>query len=222
MTVTGRAGYLADVPSQTGAFQPVHIIAWCGGWTQTFCAQTRSTEDGSFSLRIASWYLINEGKIYLTTDSYRACPVVSFRPGTAFHIDALQGGPSVTGCALTPQTSLTPMPACTPSLISPLAGALLDNGRTDRADGITWGFEWSECPAVDWYQLHVTHVGAANPYINDWNVFGLGYQHSVNAYISDSNRSNWVWKVRAWLGGRWGEWSESRPFDVEPVNTDQP
>jgi hypothetical protein len=35
-------------------------------------------------------------------------------------------------------------------------------------------------------------------------------------YIIEANRYGWIWRVRAYVGGVWTDWSEERSFNVEP------
>ena len=105
-------------------------------------------------------------------------------------------------------------------LLSPEKGEILDNGRSDRNDAIAWDFDWEDYPDATSYQLFVIREGATNPVINV-NANISSYQHlSEGSYIADQNRSNWTWRVRANVRGEWGDWSETRTFDVEPLNTD--
>jgi len=98
----------------------------------------------------------------------------------------------------------------------------MDNGRTDYLDDILWNFAWKECPGVTLYQLYVIHEGSAHPTI-DVTLSGSPYHYIDSGYyIDDSNRFNWIWKIRASVKGYWGEWSAPVVFDVEPVNTDPP
>ena len=114
-----------------------------------------------------------------------------------------------------------PPVACVPSLIIPDQGMVIDNGRTDKMDDIEWDFAWTECPGAAAYQLYVTSPTAAIPVIDDSRISVTGYHHiGRGSYIADANRFNWTWKVRAMVDGRWGDWSETRTFDVEPVNSD--
>ena len=109
-----------------------------------------------------------------------------------------------------------------PTLITPEEGAVLDNGRTDGQDELVWDFDWSDCQGASHYQLYVIHPGAQNPVINEDALAGSSYHHSCpsGCHIVSQYRFGWTWKVRAKIGGQWGDWSETRTFDVEPVNTD--
>jgi serine/threonine protein kinase len=111
--------------------------------------------------------------------------------------------------------------SCIPQLISPIVGALLDNGRTDNMDSIVWDFDWSDCQNATMYHLYVIKTGAALPVIDINNINNSAYHHVCNqCYIADNNRFDWTWKVRANINGQWGEWSETRSFNVEPTNSD--
>jgi hypothetical protein len=106
-----------------------------------------------------------------------------------------------------------------PDLVSPAAGAVLDNGCSDFSDPIVRDFEWTSVPGADMYHLYVKGKNAISPVI-DADVAGTSYHDEVAAYVIESNRFGWTWKVRAKARGVWGPWSESRLFDVEPLNTD--
>ena len=119
----------------------------------------------------------------------------------------------------TPATG-TPTLSCPPSLVSPSEGVVLDNGRTDSQDDIVWYFDWSDCDGATRYNLYVIGATARVPII-DVTVDISSYDYvNTGAYIIEANRFGWTWNVRALIGGEWGEWSETRGFDVEPVNTD--
>lgn len=42
------------------------------------------------------------------------------------------------------------------------------------------------------------------------------------SFIIEANRFGWMWKVRAKIAAEFSEFSKTRTFDVEPVNTDPP
>jgi len=113
--------------------------------------------------------------------------------------------------------------AC-PSLLSPLDNETLDNGRYDRQDNIVWNFDWSDVPNAAKYHLYVIHNGASIPLIDDDEITeGSSYHYTgAGAYIDSANLLDWTWMVRAYINGAWGEWSEVRTFNVEPLNTDPP
>lgn len=114
-------------------------------------------------------------------------------------------------------------PSC-PLLITPENDEFLDNGRTDRLDDIIWDFDWSGCPGATQYHLYVQHVDIGSiPTIDDDTIVDTTYHHErQGSFITNPNRWYWEWKVRAKVDGQWGEWSETRWFHVEPVDTDPP
>ena len=119
-------------------------------------------------------------------------------------------------------TATRPATICVPSLISPAPGAVLDNGRRDGLDDIVWDFDWSDCPGATAYHLYVIAPGATVPRINNNTITSSAYHHVSGGYTPDADRFNWTWRVRARVGEQWGAWSETRSFDVEPVDTDPP
>jgi heat shock protein HslJ len=113
-------------------------------------------------------------------------------------------------------------PDCAPTLVSPAPGATLDNGRSDRPETREWEFRWSACPAAAAYRLYVIGPTATVPLIDE--VTGdTAYRFvTQTSYTPDRARRGWTWRVRARFNEQWGPWSETRSFDVEPVNTDPP
>ncbi len=110
---------------------------------------------------------------------------------------------------------------CVPELISPAAEDVMDNGRSDSADEIVWDFLWADCPGATEYHLYVIGSTASIPIINAEGIADSSFHHvKSGSYITFANRFGWRWKVRALVDGEWGNWSEERSFDVEPVNTD--
>ena len=112
--------------------------------------------------------------------------------------------------------------SCIPSPISPQPDAVLDNGRIDRDDYIVWDFDWSDCPGATQYHLYVFHIGSQFPVIDRFISSSSYHYECQGCYITEQNRVNWTWKVRAYVNNQWGAWSETRIFSVEPVNTDPP
>ncbi|MCG2815363.1 MAG: hypothetical protein L6425_05465 [Candidatus Aminicenantes bacterium] len=143
-----------------------------------------------------------------------------------FSDDWFTGSPfGIPPSSVTPPTVTKPDPSdIVPLLISPRAGAVLDNGRSDGRDDIVWDFDWSDINGATSYRLYVIGSNALYPVIDrPSNMFDSSYHHvSAGSYIIDENRLNWKWKVRAYANGVWSDWSEERTFDVEPLNTDPP
>jgi hypothetical protein len=109
---------------------------------------------------------------------------------------------------------------CTPYLISPEEGEVLDNGCSNFSDETTWHFDWSDCGRPDNYHLYVINQNAVNPVINRSDLFSSAYTNESSGWIEDEYRFGWRWKVRAKIDGTWGDWSNERTFNVEPLNTD--
>jgi hypothetical protein len=68
----------------------------------------------------------------------------------------------------------------------------------------------------------VKHEYAINIFIDDETLTSCQYTYTERTCIPPGNDLNWTWKVRALAGGKWSPWSETRTFDVEPVDTDAP
>jgi TolB protein len=110
-----------------------------------------------------------------------------------------------------------------PTLLSPVEGAELDNGRTDQLDTIVWDFDWSDVAGSTEYHLYVKGKGARNPVVNRQGLTHSSYHHvRTRSYVTNRYRFGWTWKVRAKTGVQWGEWSPTRSFYVESANTDPP
>jgi hypothetical protein len=118
------------------------------------------------------------------------------------------------------ETNIPVLP-CTITLTTPLAGSILDNGRYDGKDRIIWDFHWSDCPRATEYQLYAIGNLAQNPRI-DVTVSDSSYHSEEGGYIANKNLYGWTWRVRAKVNGEWGLWSETRVFDVEPLDSDSP
>jgi hypothetical protein len=111
---------------------------------------------------------------------------------------------------------------CIPDLILPLDGAtMMDNGCDSAPESIIWDFDWSGCAGASQYHLYVKHPDALIPVIDETGITSSSYHYdSLSGYIEEANRFGWEWKVRAMVGGQWGDWSGIRTFDVEPLNWD--
>ena len=112
------------------------------------------------------------------------------------------------------------VPDCVPNLLSPDGDATLDNGTSDRQDSIEWEFSWSSCKSGNSYQIMVQRKNAVISVIDE--VVTENYFHYVNvgAYTGGVEKGDWSWRVRARIDDRWAAWSESRFFQVEPVDSD--
>ena len=107
------------------------------------------------------------------------------------------------------------------NLITPVNGALLDNGCLDNSDLMECYFDWEDLPSAQKYHLYVIGAKAQNPIIDNDSIQTSDYLWSQQGgYITSNNANDWTWKVRAFINNKWIEWAESRTFDVEPLNTD--
>ena len=122
---------------------------------------------------------------------------------------------------IAPEPTLPPTVGCVPEMVSPLEGATLDNGCTNKTEPIVWEFEWSACPGAQSYDLFVIGASAKYPLI-DIRIPNTSYLSQKTGYIADQNRLEWGWKVRAMQNDVWGEWTPVRTFDAEPLDTDCP
>jgi hypothetical protein len=109
-----------------------------------------------------------------------------------------------------------------PLLISPPAGALLDNGCFSGGDPMVWEFDWSDVPGASAYHLYVTHPAAGDPGIDQTGLGTSSYQFNRPAVTAGSFLQGWEWRVRAELRGSFQAWSRTGTFNVEPPNTDCP
>jgi hypothetical protein len=120
-------------------------------------------------------------------------------------------------------SSAPPMPPPAPTLISPVNGAVMDNGCTPKPNGIIWDFDWSDVPGATIYHIRVWK-NPALPIINSMGVTSSSYHYASapNDHIINTNLDGWRWMVRAKVRGAWGRWSAVRFFRVEKLNTDCP
>jgi tetratricopeptide (TPR) repeat protein len=114
------------------------------------------------------------------------------------------------------------------TLLKPAAGAILDNGAIDFSKMMVWEFDWSDVPGATQYHLYV--IGPeqpgprqTNPGINNSTLTSSYYRHEVKAMIyGDRGRLGLRWRVRALVKGTWTDWSETRTFDVAPLDDSKP
>ena len=111
---------------------------------------------------------------------------------------------------------------CVPTLLSPPAGAVLDNGCTAGGKPKVWSFDWSDCAGASAYHLRVHRSGETMALVNRTNLHTSACTYSNDLPVADDALTGWTWKVRATTNGVWGPWSADRPFSVEPVNSDCP
>lgn len=115
-----------------------------------------------------------------------------------------------------PGTNL-PKTACIVTLISPVKNAVLEQRRLPggKVESV-YSFLWSPCQGATKYHLYVIGPNALNPIINIDNINTTSYL-SKDIHYGITHLKGWTWKVRAYVAGSWGEWSETRVFDVSPL-----
>lgn len=107
--------------------------------------------------------------------------------------------------------------ACVPELILPGEWFTLDNGTIDHKKPIVWNFDWADCPGATEYNLRI--LGPSGQISRNYEgIADSEYRHVVwGAYITAPHCYGWGWKVRAKVNGEWDKWSETRGFDVRPL-----
>ena len=131
------------------------------------------------------------------------------------------GGEDEAAPTATIEPTLPPLTGCVPEILSPSKESIMDNGCSNGSDSIDWEFVWSECPNAQTYELFVIGPTATIPVIEINTITTNHFSQSVG-YITDQNRMQWRWKVRAMQNEVWGDWSPESTFDVEQLDTDCP
>jgi hypothetical protein len=108
---------------------------------------------------------------------------------------------------------------CVPRLLSPADDAVMDNGCTNGANGITWDFDWEDCAGAESYEISLQHPSIEGP-SDTPGLTVSSFTVLRNGALPEPSRFGWVWKVRAQIGGVLGDFSPERKFDLEPANTD--
>lgn len=109
---------------------------------------------------------------------------------------------------------------CVPTLSTPAEAAIMDNGCTNRSNGILWEFDWSDCAGAENYEFYLRQRSAQEPQFDRPELTASSFTVLEDRVVPQESRFAWFWKVRAKVGGTWGDWSPERNFDVEPINTD--
>jgi hypothetical protein len=107
-----------------------------------------------------------------------------------------------------------------PQLVTPVSGAVLDNGCVPGVDSVVWDFDWADVPGATQYQLYVRNGTSVFAMINDSTLTQSSFHFSQSTYTP--NTTDWVWWVRARVGGTFHDWAGPRDFSVEEPNTDCP
>ena len=121
-------------------------------------------------------------------------------------------------------TFIAPTQACTPMLLTPVDGAIMDNGRYDSQNPIVWEFEWAGCPQATAYRLFVIYAGGGmlgGAVVNEV-ITTTTYTYRTDTGVVANENAGWIWQVQAQVDGVWGGWSQVRAFRVEPADTDPP
>jgi WD40 repeat protein/serine/threonine protein kinase len=116
---------------------------------------------------------------------------------------------------------LTPFQPSTPGppLISPAAGATVDNGTQDGKKEWSWNFEWNAIPNARCYHLHIKGDNSAKPLYENATLTSPKYRFTMRGHVVGRQ---WNWKVRAQtFDGVWTDWSEST-FNVAPPGITSP
>jgi TIR domain len=107
------------------------------------------------------------------------------------------------------------VPPCVVKLAVPENNAVLPQRRLDKEKVETvWLFGWRDCPEASRYHLYVIGPRALNPIVDDDTITAATYQLRRSYYHGVTRQEGWTWKVRAFVDGRWGDWSEERTFNV--------
>jgi len=112
--------------------------------------------------------------------------------------------------------------ACAIQQLAPSAAAVMDNGCSNRENGIRWEFDWSDCSDAQFYEFFLQQRGTQEPRVDVRNLTTSSFTVLESGFIFEEARTGWFWKVRSRINGVWSEWSPERDFEVEPVNTDCP
>jgi hypothetical protein len=110
--------------------------------------------------------------------------------------------------------------ACAIQQLAPSQGAILDNGCTNRENGIRWEFDWSDCPDAQFYEFYLQQRGTQEPRVDARNLTSSSFTVLESGFIFEEARTGWFWKVRSRIDGIWSNWSPERDFEVEPVDAD--
>ncbi len=131
--------------------------------------------------------------------------------GTADENGSSQSG-SISDPSLPPPT--LPAEMCTVRLAVPANNAVLPQHQLgNRKFESKWLFGWHGCTEASRYHLYVIGPNALNPIVNKNNLTAATYQYQ-RSHNGIKKLEGWTWKVRAYVDGKWGEWSDERVFDV--------
>ena len=112
-----------------------------------------------------------------------------------------------------------PVKAAAPSLLEPVAGAVMSNAKPDDDKAAVWEFQWSAVPGAD----RVPSSSSISP--TRRRPRSMMRHIASTSYRADRKRrsfpravaSGWKWRVRAIVKDQWTDWSEERSFEVAPA-----
>jgi hypothetical protein len=108
-----------------------------------------------------------------------------------------------------------------PVLVSPAHNATMDNACKAGTDKTIWNFSWNKVEGASRYHLYVIEPQTDDAVIDKSDLTQTSYQGGLGAgYVIDDSLKGWRWRVRAEVNGEWGQWSKTRSFNVEPLDTD--
>lgn len=147
--------------------------------------------------------------------------IIGLTPNTTYYVKAYVT--NVAGTAYGEElTFTTKYESCIPVLISPQNDVVMDNGcNLGITENAHWSFYWNTCAGATKYNLYVKNSAAPYPFI-DIETTKSEYLNYNAGIILDGNTTGWTWKIRSYIDGEWGDWSDLRTFMVEPVNVDCP
>ena len=96
----------------------------------------------------------------------------------------------------------------------------MDNGCSNRQNGILWEFDWDECAGAESYEIIIKQRNDPLGAVERAGLHTSSFTLLENKIVSEELRLDWTWKVRATVNGVVGDFSPERNFTVEPLNTD--
>jgi hypothetical protein len=123
-----------------------------------------------------------------------------------------------------------PSEILSPELLYPRENTLMDNGCDSANDPIQWDFRWSQVEGANQYEIEILDGQDELVISQTTEAYEFSFECSDNSnefpgcVIYASDYRNWHWRVRAGNADHgdilWNDWSETRSFNVEPLNTD--
>ena len=124
----------------------------------------------------------------------------------------------------------SPFEILPPELDLPEESTEMDNGCENGDDSIKWEFSWFQVQGADQYQIEILNGREELVISQTTEAHEFSYECKDNSNeisgcdIYPSDYQSWHWRVRAGNADHgdimWSDWSETRPFNIEPLNTD--